>query len=220
MSAQHAAYDFTKRKILDGSYTEGTLLSEGMVADAIGISRTPVREAFLRLEAEGLLRLYPKRGALIVPIPDGEAENVLEARLTIEAFTADRVVRAAAERREPLVRAMAGDLAEQRSIAAEADWAAFSGVDRRFHRRLVAAAGNPVLAVFYDSLRDRQIRLTMRSLFRDERRSELILREHAQIVELLRAGDEAGLRRALAAHLEGSLRALREADVTPALTAS
>lgn len=77
-----------------------------------------------------------------------------------------------------------------------------------------------MLAVFYDSLRDRQIRLTMRSLFRDERRSELILREHAQIVELLRAGDEAGLRRALAAHLEGSLRALREADVTPALTAS
>ena len=48
------------------------------------MSRTPVREAFLRLEAEGLLRLFPKRGALVVPVSPAEVEAVLEARELVE----------------------------------------------------------------------------------------------------------------------------------------
>ncbi|NKS66646.1 GntR family transcriptional regulator, partial [Rhodococcus hoagii] len=54
--------------ILSGALPGGELISEGEIASRMGSSRTPVREAFLRLEAEGWMRLYPKRGALIVPI--------------------------------------------------------------------------------------------------------------------------------------------------------
>ena len=56
------------------------------------MSRTPVREAFLRLEAEGLLRLYPQRGALVVPVSSEESRAVIEARLLLEQFAAGKVV--------------------------------------------------------------------------------------------------------------------------------
>ncbi|MBS1843766.1 MAG: GntR family transcriptional regulator [Actinobacteria bacterium] len=62
MSAADRAYVHTKERILAGEYAQGRLIGEGEVSDAVGVSRTPVREAFLRLEAEGLLQLYPKRG--------------------------------------------------------------------------------------------------------------------------------------------------------------
>ncbi|WP_223286039.1 GntR family transcriptional regulator [Kocuria atrinae] len=61
-NAAERAYAHAKARILTGEL-DGELLSEGIVADELGVSRTPVREAFLRLQAEGLMRLYPKRGA-------------------------------------------------------------------------------------------------------------------------------------------------------------
>jgi DNA-binding GntR family transcriptional regulator len=67
-SATDRAYAYTKARVLDSTFAGGELLTEGEVAEALRMSRTPVREAFLRLEGEGLLRLYPKRGALVVPV--------------------------------------------------------------------------------------------------------------------------------------------------------
>src|ERR1700742_4801099 len=92
MSAADRAYAHTKERILDGEYAQGQLLGEGEVSEAVGVSRTPVREAFLRLEAEGILRLFPKRGALVVPISAADVEDVMETRLLIERFAVRRVI--------------------------------------------------------------------------------------------------------------------------------
>lgn len=67
-AAKDRAYDFVKDQVLRGAYAGGDLISEGDVSKELQMSRTPVREAFLRLEIEGLLRLYPQRGALVVPV--------------------------------------------------------------------------------------------------------------------------------------------------------
>src|SRR6476661_10958272 len=90
-SAATRAYDHLKRAVLDGTHPGGTLLTEGEVAEQLGVSRTPVREALLRLEAEGLVRLYPKKGALVIPVSAQEARDVVEARELIEQWAADRV---------------------------------------------------------------------------------------------------------------------------------
>ena len=89
-SAATRAYDHLKRAILEGTHPGGTLLTEGDVAERLGVSRTPVREALLRLEAEGLVRLYPKKGALVVPVSAQEAHDVVEARALIEEWAAER----------------------------------------------------------------------------------------------------------------------------------
>src|ERR1700758_2967612 len=90
-SAADRAYAFVKRQIVSGAYPGGTLISEGEVSAAVEVSRTPVREAFLRLEVDGLLRLYPKRGALVVPV---SAAEVRDARLAGEQHAARAVIQA------------------------------------------------------------------------------------------------------------------------------
>ncbi len=89
-TAKDRALEYVKTQVLTGAFPGGELISEGDVATALGMSRTPVREAFLRLEAEGLLRLYPQRGALVVPVSPDEVRAVIEARLVLEQFAADQ----------------------------------------------------------------------------------------------------------------------------------
>src|SRR5277367_1146248 len=92
VAAKDRAHDYVKRQVLTGAFPGGELISEGEVAAALGMSRTPVREAFLRLEAEGLLRLYPQRGALVVPVSAEESRSVIEARMILEKFAVGKLV--------------------------------------------------------------------------------------------------------------------------------
>ena len=89
--AKDRVYAFVKERVLAGAYPGGELLSEGEVAEALKVSRTPVREAFLLLEAEGLMRLYPKRGALVVPVSPDEVRDVVETRRLVERHCAEAV---------------------------------------------------------------------------------------------------------------------------------
>ena len=92
MTATERAYAFTKGRVLDSTFAGGELITEGEVAEALGMSRTPVREAFLRLEGEGLLRLYPNRGARVVPVSVAEVESVMETRMLVERFALDKLL--------------------------------------------------------------------------------------------------------------------------------
>src|ERR1700716_2649495 len=88
--AAERVYTHVKEAVLDRRYEGGTLLNEGELAEAVGVSRTPVREALLRLEAEGLVALYPKRGALVLPVSAQEIDEVIEARSRVEGHAASR----------------------------------------------------------------------------------------------------------------------------------
>jgi DNA-binding GntR family transcriptional regulator len=126
MAAADVAYVFAKERILDGRFAGGELISEGDVAAGVGLSRTPVREAFLRLESEGLLRLYPKRGALVVPVSAAEVRHVMETRLLVERFAIERSLPAPAELRA----ALTASLDEQDRRVEDGDASAFVDADR------------------------------------------------------------------------------------------
>ena len=76
--------------ILTRRYADNDLLAEGAIALEAGVSRTPVREALLRLEAEGMIRLLPKRGALVLPVTAQEWRDVLDTRLLVESTAVAR----------------------------------------------------------------------------------------------------------------------------------
>src|SRR3954465_7543858 len=150
------AYAYVKERLLDGTFPGGALLSENELSQQLGLSRTPVRQAFVQLEAEGLLELYPKRGALVVPVAASEIEDVFEARLLVEEHCARRAASAGA----PLAAQLAEEIADQeRAIASGEPTSDFARSDRRFHRAIVGAAGNAILTRLYDALRDRQHRI-------------------------------------------------------------
>jgi DNA-binding GntR family transcriptional regulator len=203
MTRTEAAYAYTKQRVLDATYAGGDLLTEGEVAEALGISRTPVREAFLRLESEGLLRLYPKRGALVVPVSAGEVEAVMETRVLVERYA----VAKAMARGVPITAAMRVEIGRQE--AADGDLDAFVEADRAFHTVFVAAAGNPIVLSLYDSLRDRQQRMGVTALRREPRRLGEILAEHRGLVDAIDGGGVERVLELLDAHLHGTLVLLR-----------
>ena len=207
-TAKDRALEYVKAQVLTGAFSGGELISEGEVATALGMSRTPVREAFLRLEADGLLRLYPKRGALVVPVSSGEARAVIEARLVLERFAATKVIARGAAACTVAFERLSAALQRQHEAAAAPDWEAFVRADRAYHDVTLEESGNAILCDFYSSLRDRQMRMTGESLIQDEQRMATILDEHRVIAEALRDGDLERTLEAVQNHLGGTLRSL------------
>ncbi|WP_305093705.1 GntR family transcriptional regulator [Prescottella sp. R16] len=200
-SVSELAYREVKELILSGELPGGELISEGEIATRMGSSRTPVREAFLRLEAEGWMRLYPKRGALIVPIAEGEAEHIVDARLLVEVHAVEAVT-ANPRGRDVLVATLRENLAEQRRLVESGgDPVRYSILDADFHRALVHAGGNPLLETFYDGLRERQRRMTANSLARDPEQITKIVEDHIRLADLVEAGDAAGFAAAVRLHM-------------------
>ena len=201
-SAAARVYAHVKERLLDGTFPGGSLLSENELSQQLGLSRTPVRQAFVQLEAEGLLELYPKRGALVVPVAASEIEDVFEARLLVEEHCARRAANAGAR----LVADLEPLIAEQEKAVAQGapGMAAFARADRHFHRAIVHAAGNAILTRLYDALRDRQQRIATVSLARNPGDAERFVTEHRGIVEALGRGDAADAAHLVSAHLRAA----------------
>jgi DNA-binding GntR family transcriptional regulator len=207
-TAKDRALDYVKTQVLTGAFPGGELISEGDIASALGMSRTPVREAFLRMEAEGLLRLYPQRGALVVPVSPDEVRSVIEARLVLEQFATRKVVGRGPAARAVMFGRLSGALARQRDAADAADWREFVDADRAFHTITLDESGNGILSNFYSSLRDRQMRMIGESALREPDRVTTILHEHLGIAEALRDGDLPGALQAVQTHLASTVRAI------------
>ncbi len=204
--AKLRAYEHVRELILRDVIDEPHFLTEEMIALELGISRTPVREAFLMLEAEGFLRLQPRKGALIVPITAREVGEVMEVRSVVETWCAHQVLSQRAPRADLIV-AMTGLHAELGTLGAE-DPTALIEADRRFHRELVSAAGNQVMLDLYERLRDRQLRMGVRAVLGDPARVAAVQKEHQAIVDALDSGDEERLVAAIGAHLERTRESL------------
>lgn len=195
VSSAERAYAYVKERLLDGRYAGGTLLSENELARGLGVSRTPMRDAFGRLEAEGLLVLYPRRGAVVVPITSSEAEDLLEARLLIEPHCARRV----AVHHPEIGSALQDSISDQAS--ALHGGGGFIVSDRRFHRMIVAANDNELLLRQYDFLRDRHQRIAATTIAREPARIERFIAEHREIAAAIAAGETDRAGNLMAAHI-------------------
>jgi DNA-binding GntR family transcriptional regulator len=175
-----------------------TGISENDIASRLGVSRTPVRQAFVQLEAEELLELYPKRGALVVPISASEADDVLEARLLIEQHAVRRV-----DPHATLLVELRAAIAEQEATIDD-DAKGFGFADRRFHQAIVEAAGNAILTRQYEQLRDRHQRIAATAVASDPARWGRFIAEHREILAALERGDSAAAAELMGAHLQGA----------------
>lgn len=133
-NAQPQAANALRQAILTGLLPPGTKVSEQEIADTIGTSRQPVREAFLRLSAEGLLDIRPQRGTYVSKIT---AAEVLDARFVREAVEAD-LIRLACQKADAAAIAGLRDLLAAQSAATDA--ASFMALDEAFHRAIAQIA--------------------------------------------------------------------------------
>ena len=140
-------YLATRARIMDGTLRRGSRIHQEDLADELGVSRTPVREALRRLAAEGLVEMHTNRGARVADVGRDDMNAAYQARLVIEPGAARLAARLVPPR--PLARMRAAVTAQRRAIPHVAR--SFEA-NREFHLALVDASGNPFLLQLADRL--------------------------------------------------------------------
>jgi DNA-binding GntR family transcriptional regulator len=195
-SLGESAYRALRAQILEMTLPPGHQATEGDLAAQLGMSRTPVHEAVLRLQAEGFLEVQPRRGIRVLPIdPTGMAETY-EVLIALEGAAAARL---ATKRDEAAIDTMARATEAMREALARGDRHAWAAADDRFHRALVQNCGNARLARMAQEAADlaQRARLATAALRPEPAGSA---EEHARILDALRLGDAEAARAALSAH--------------------
>jgi len=172
-------------QILHGELKPGERLMEVALAEKLGVSRTPVREAIRMLEQEGLAVLLPRRGAHVASIDNKQLEDMLEARRTLEAFT----VNAACGR---ISRAQIEELRQFnmkfREAVKSGDTVAMADLDFIFHEAIARAAGNKRIMEMLQHLREQLFRYQYEYL-KDTADHRHLVEEHELICRAFEEGD-------------------------------
>jgi DNA-binding GntR family transcriptional regulator len=184
--------------ILDGQLRPGTKLRLTPLAASLGVSVMPVREALRRLEAEGLVVVRPRRGAVVAELSTEDAEEIYAMRVALEALCA----RHAAERLGPADVAGLEELFHQMEAAQQAaDLTAFIACDHAFHCQLYAISGRERLIRMIRELQDRSTRY-LPHLYQAWQMAENPLEAHRPILSAIRARDPALVERLTREHME------------------
>jgi DNA-binding GntR family transcriptional regulator len=178
-------YAALRERILSGELQRGTRLRQATLADELGVSRTPLREALRRLASEGLVELSPNRGATVSQLDFGDMRHAWAARLALEPGAA----RLAADRGDDdAVQRLRDAVAAQRR--AHRDVTESYEVNRAFHIALVAASGNPHLIRFAEMLWVPRIGVPIYEMQADDHSQVLVWAdEHERITDAVEAGD-------------------------------
>lgn len=201
------AYSKLKTQILTNAMPPGYQAHEPDIAKGLGMSRTPVREALIRLEAEGLVELIPRRGARILPVVAADMEEIYEILSTLEPMAAAKL----AERQptDAELEALDAAVLDMEDALEQDDLERWAAADDRFHRELLRLNGNKRLENIASALYDQAHRARMVTLrLRDKPMQSTA--EHRVILNCLRAGDAARVHNVFSEHRERASRELTE----------
>lgn len=199
------AYEQLKDEIRSNRMPPGFQAPEPEIALRLGMSRTPVREALIRLEAEGLVELVPRRGARVLPIRAEDMREIYEILGSLEPDAVAALARRGLSETDlaPLSQATA-DM--ERALAAD-DLDAWADADDRFHRIVLELHGNRRMTDFVGVLFDQAHRARIFTL-RLRQRPERSTAEHREILDALGAGDARRARRVFRDHRKRVAREL------------
>ncbi|MCZ0963339.1 GntR family transcriptional regulator [Paracoccus benzoatiresistens] len=182
----------------------GEVISASEIAKAYGVSRQPVREAFIKLAEAGLVQISPQRGTMITRIAESA---VMEARFVREAIEAD-VVRLVAEHCDAaMARELQNQISAQQRLP-EDDNEAFVRLDELFHRTLAEMAGKPYAWRVVEDVKAQMDRVRYLSVRKDHIR--VLIEQHARIADTIMQNDVAGAEAAIRAHLREILKTMPE----------
>jgi DNA-binding GntR family transcriptional regulator len=194
------AYSRIRSAILELEFVPGAPMSETLLAQALGISRTPVREALKLLEREGLVRAYPARGTFVAELSAADIVEIYEVRIQLESFAASVAA----------TRLTDSDLAGLRDSVSAAETAVGHQrvdeaclLDIRLHSSIVSATGNRRIKQVLSQMDDQVHRIRLLAS-RDPERMRHTLDEHERIVSALMARDGALADKEMRIHLSAA----------------
>lgn len=185
-SLSGTAYETIKHRILQNVYPGGFQVIEEQLCDELGMSRTPLREALVRLELEGLVEIIPRRGMRVLPLAAADIADIFQVLSSLEILA----VRLLAERgdNKASVARMQVEVDAMKKALADDDLDLWAAADERFHRALVDESGNPRLAAAARTLLDQSQRFRIFTLRMRDRPTKST-RSHEALVSAIRKHD-------------------------------
>ncbi|OEC37247.1 DNA-binding transcriptional regulator, GntR family [Pseudomonas cuatrocienegasensis] len=199
MTAEEEAYGYLLDAICKGQYRKGDRLIADDIAGEVGMSRMPVREAFRRLAAEGLITLRPNRGAIVSGLNIDEMHEVFEMRSALEGLAIRVAVGKITARHLSMLERLLDDMDDFRDDSAE--WVSRH---RAFHEYLCSLSGRPRLMRQITALYS-VIEPHMRLWLQHADKPLSARQEHAVILDALRNGDPDQAERVVREHIEGTV---------------
>jgi DNA-binding GntR family transcriptional regulator len=206
-SLAEAAYRSIRQRILDNTWPPGHQALEQALALELGMSRTPVHEALLRLQSEGLVEVVPRHGMRVAPVSPADMKEIYEILTSLESTAAEL---AALRRPSPAQLApLENATRDMERALMKDDLAAWAQADERHHRLLVELCGNRRLAAVVFNYWDRSHRARLFTL-RLRPKPVDSTREHMAVVEAIRRGDAEAARELHRKHRDRGGRELLE----------
>lgn len=195
-----------RQAIVSMQLAPGEMLSEQDLAQRFGVSRSPVREALIKLSEAGLVRVMPQRGTQVVKISQTGVED---ARFIREAVETAVVCEAAIKASPAMIAELVANLTRQRRSRRSASTEEFLSLDEEFHRLLAEAAGRPAAWRMIEDIKPQMDRVRFLDMTKATPR-EAIIAQHGVIVDAIKARDPAAAEKAMRIHLSEVLRSLPE----------
>jgi len=217
VKAVNSAYRAIREGILAGTFAEGSHITARQLAEATGLSRTPVREAMRQLNAEGLITLIPNRGAFVARWTEAEIQQIYELRVLLESFAAKVAAERISDEQCEELKSLAAEMSRLVEDRPE-DVNVIAEVNDRFHKGVLEACGNPRLRDLLCAITEVPLQLSTFRRYSIEqlRRSAS---QHAELVSALleRDGDWAGA--VMTAHIRSARHTLLQPPVVTPLRA-
>lgn len=194
------AFSKLMEAIRSGTFKPGDRLREVDVAERLSLSRTPVREALRRLEAENIIEHRPRIGAVIRTLTQTEVVELYEMRLVLERTAAEMAAKHSVEAEVDAMAALNEQIAQALQDPSRA-----AAINQQFHRAIYLAARNRFLLESARALNNALLLLGPTTLA-DEARISVVVKQHGQIIAAISAGDSCAAGAAAEAHLQTSLR--------------
>lgn len=199
-------FNTLRQAILRGELKPGERLMEIQLANKLGVSRTPIREAIRKLELEGLVLMVPRKGAEVADITEKSLMDVLEVRKALEELsvrlTCDRITKE--EVRELKVAAE-----DFRETLKSADITEIAEADVRFHDVIYAATKNQKLIQLLNNLHEQMYRYRIEYLKNEEVYPKL-LREHEEIISRISQGEQEEAVKIVCEHIDNQVSAVMD----------
>ena len=191
-------FNTLRQAIITGEFAPGERLMEIALANRLGVSRTPVREAIRKLELEGLVVMIPRKGAEVAKITEKDLRDVLEVRSSLEELAAELATeRMNEEIKEKLEKAL-DDF--KKAIDSE-DNAAIADSDVEFHDIIFEATGNARLIQIISNLREQMYRYRLEYV-KDTEYHTVLLNEHLELVKAMLEGKKDEARKIMKKHID------------------
>lgn len=197
-------FNTLRKAILTGQLKPGERLMEVHLANRLGVSRTPIREAIRKLELEGLVIMIPRRGAEVARITEKSLKDVLEVRRALDALSVelacDRIVEADLERLREACRHF-------EKVAKGADASVIAKADVSLHDIIVEATGNRRLQQLVNNLSEQMYRYRF-VYIQEESRHDNLVAEHREIYESIASRDKERASAAAKLHIDNQEKAI------------